>query len=80
MLQIVPELFVLRGFPPDAINVYLLGDVLRPLGTGPSGSQMPGVSWSSLNTLRTYTTNISDKLGVNTRLAAVYRAEGLHLS
>ncbi len=34
----------------------------------------------SLNTLRTHTKNISDKLGVNNRLAAVYRAEDLHLS
>ncbi len=46
MHPIVPELFVLRGFPPYAINVYLLGDVLRPLGTDASGSEMPGGSWS----------------------------------
>ncbi len=44
MKQIVPELCVLRGLPPYAINIYLLGDVLRPRGTDPSGSEMPGVS------------------------------------
>ena len=32
MHQIVPDLFVLRGLPPNAINVYLMGDVLLDAG------------------------------------------------
>jgi glyoxylase-like metal-dependent hydrolase (beta-lactamase superfamily II) len=33
MHQIVPDLFVLRGFPRYAINVYLMGDVLLDAGS-----------------------------------------------
>jgi LuxR family transcriptional regulator, maltose regulon positive regulatory protein len=33
----------------------------------------------SLNTMRTHTRNIYSKLGVNTRRAAIRRAEELHL-
>jgi glyoxylase-like metal-dependent hydrolase (beta-lactamase superfamily II) len=33
MKEIAPDLFLLRGFPPNAINVYLMGDVLLDAGT-----------------------------------------------
>ncbi len=33
MRQIADALYLLRGFPPDAINVYLMGDVLVDAGT-----------------------------------------------
>ena len=41
MHEIVPDLFVLRGFPLYAINVYLMGDVLLDAdasGLGPRKS------------------------------------------
>ncbi len=40
MQQIVPDLFVLRGFPPYAINVYLMGDVLLDAGTRYAGPRI----------------------------------------
>ena len=40
MHQIVPDLFVLRGFPPYAINVYLMGDVLLDAGTRYAGPRI----------------------------------------
>ena len=54
-------------------------DVLRLLGADLSGPEIASELMVSLNTLRTHTKNISDKLGVNTRLAAVQRAEKLNL-
>jgi LuxR family maltose regulon positive regulatory protein len=54
-------------------------DVLRLLGTDLDG---PGIARElvvSLNTLRTHTKNIYAKLGVNSRRAAVRRAEELEL-
>jgi LuxR family maltose regulon positive regulatory protein len=54
-------------------------DVLRLLGTYLSGPDIARELMVSLNTLRTHTKNIYDKLGVNTRQAAVRRAEELDL-
>ena len=54
-------------------------DVLRLLGTDLSGPDMARALMVSLNTLRTHTKNIYDKLGVNNRRAAVHRAEELNL-
>ena len=54
-------------------------DVLRLLGADLGGPDIASELMVSLNTLRTHTKNISDKLGVTTRLAAVQRAEKLNL-
>jgi len=54
-------------------------DVLRLLGTYLSGPDIARELMVSLNTLRTHTKNIYDKLGVNTRQAAVRRARSLDL-
>ncbi|HET6261271.1 MAG TPA: LuxR C-terminal-related transcriptional regulator, partial [Chloroflexia bacterium] len=54
-------------------------EVLRLLRTELSGPEMAGALTVSLNTLRTHTKNIYDKLRVNNRRAAVRRAEELHL-
>lgn len=40
MQQIVPDLFVLRGFPPYAINIYVMGDVLLDAGTRYAGPRI----------------------------------------
>jgi LuxR family maltose regulon positive regulatory protein len=52
-------------------------DVLRLLRTYLSGPEIARELMMSLNTLRTHTRNIYDKLGVNSRQAAVRRAEEL---
>ena len=54
-------------------------DVLRLLGTELSGPEIARELIVSLNTLRTHTKNIFNKLGVNNRWAAVHRAEELNL-
>ena len=54
-------------------------DVLRLLGTDLSGPDIARELMVSLNTLRTHTKNIYDKLGVNNRRAAVHRAKELKL-
>ena len=54
-------------------------DVLRLLRTYLSGPDIARELMVSLNTLRTHTKNIYDKLGVNNRQAAVRRAEELGL-
>ena len=54
-------------------------DVLRLLRTYLSGPDIARELMMSLNTLRTHTKNIYDKLGVNSRQAAVRRAEELAL-
>ncbi len=54
-------------------------DVLRLLGTNVSGPDIARELMVSLNTLRTHTKNIYDKLEVNNRQAAVRRAEELDL-
>lgn len=40
MKQLAEGLYQLRGFPPDAINVYLMGDVLVDAGTRHSGRRI----------------------------------------
>ena len=54
-------------------------EVLRLLGTDLDGPEMARELMVSLNTLRTHTKNIYSKLGVNSRRAAVRRAEELDL-
>lgn len=54
-------------------------DVLRLLGTDLSGPDIARELKVSLNTLRTHTKNIYDKLEVNNRRAAVRRAKDLDL-
>jgi LuxR family transcriptional regulator, maltose regulon positive regulatory protein len=54
-------------------------DVLRLLGTDLDGPDIARELVVSLNTVRTHTKNIYAKLGVNSRLAAVRRAEELDL-
>ncbi|MEP7188698.1 MAG: LuxR C-terminal-related transcriptional regulator, partial [Roseiflexaceae bacterium] len=54
-------------------------DVLRLLGTDLSGPDIARELMVSLNTLRTHTKNIYDKLGVNNRRAAIHRAAELKL-
>jgi LuxR family maltose regulon positive regulatory protein len=54
-------------------------DVLRLLATELSGPEIAGHLYISLNTLRTHTKHIFQKLGVNTRRAAVRRATELSL-
>jgi LuxR family transcriptional regulator, maltose regulon positive regulatory protein len=54
-------------------------EVLRQLGTDLSGPDIARERIVSLNTLRTHTKNIYDKLGVNNRRAAVRRAAELDL-
>ena len=54
-------------------------EVLRLLGTELSGPEIAQQLIVSLNTLRTHTKNIFNKLGVNNRRAAVRRAEELNL-
>jgi LuxR family maltose regulon positive regulatory protein len=54
-------------------------DVLRLLGTELSGPEIARTLVVSLNTVRTHTKHIYDKLGVNSRRAAVHRAAELHL-
>ena len=54
-------------------------DVLRLLRTDLNGPEIASGLMVSLNTMRTHTNNIYIKLGVNTRRAAVRRAEDLGL-
>jgi LuxR family maltose regulon positive regulatory protein len=54
-------------------------EVLRLLGTDLDGPELARELTVSLNTLRTHTKNIYTKLGVNSRRAAVRRAEELGL-
>ncbi len=54
-------------------------DVLKLLATELSGPEIAGRLSVSLNTLRTHSKNIYGKLGVNSRRAAVRRAEDLGL-
>jgi LuxR family maltose regulon positive regulatory protein len=53
--------------------------VLKLLRTELSGPEIAQQLIVSLNTLRTHTKNIYDKLGINNRRAAVRRAEELDL-
>lgn len=54
-------------------------EMLKLLRTELSGPEIAGRSFVSLNTFRTHTKNIYNKLGVNNRRAAVCRAEELDL-
>ncbi len=54
-------------------------EVLKLLRSDLSGPEIAGQLIVSLNTLRTHTKNIFNKLGVNNRRAAVRRAEELDL-
>ncbi len=54
-------------------------DVLRLLGSDLTGPEVARALMVSLNTLRTHTKNIYTKLGVNSRRAAVRRAQELDL-
>jgi LuxR family maltose regulon positive regulatory protein len=54
-------------------------DVLRMLRTDLSGPDLARELGVSLNTVRTHTKNIYEKLGVNSRRAAVRRATELNL-
>jgi LuxR family transcriptional regulator, maltose regulon positive regulatory protein len=54
-------------------------DVLRLLRTELSGPDIARELMVSLNTLRTHTKNIYDKLGVNNRRAAIRRSEDLDM-
>jgi LuxR family maltose regulon positive regulatory protein len=54
-------------------------EVLKLLRSELSGPEIAGQLIISLNTLRTHTKNIYNKLGVNNRLAAIRRAEELDL-
>jgi LuxR family maltose regulon positive regulatory protein len=54
-------------------------EVLKMLRSELSGPEIAQQLIVSLNTLRTHTKNIFNKLGVNTRRAAVRRAEDLDL-
>jgi LuxR family maltose regulon positive regulatory protein len=53
--------------------------VLRLLGTELDGPEIARELMVSLNTMRTHTKNIYNKLGVNSRRAAVRRAQELDL-
>ena len=67
-----------RQGPVDALSEREL-EVLRLLGTDLDGADIARQLVVSLNTMRTHTKNIYAKLGVNTRRAAVRRAEDLRL-
>jgi len=54
-------------------------DVLKMLGSDLSGPEIARQLMVSLNTMRTHTKNIYNKLGVNNRRAAVRRARDLNL-
>ena len=54
-------------------------DVLRLLGSDLGGPEIARELVISLNTMRTHTKSIYEKLGVNTRRSAVHRAEELRL-
>jgi LuxR family maltose regulon positive regulatory protein len=71
------------GTPADQDLIEPLSDreldVLRLLGTDLDGPEIAHELMVSLNTMRTHTKNIYAKLGVNSRRAAVRRAEELEL-
>ena len=54
-------------------------EVLRLLRTELDGPEIARELQVSLNTMRTHTKNIYNKLGVNTRRAAIRRAQELEL-
>jgi LuxR family maltose regulon positive regulatory protein len=54
-------------------------DVLRLLRSELGGPEIARELMISLNTMRTHTRNIFEKLGVNNRRSAVHRAQELNL-
>ena len=72
-----PSSFIPHPLPEPLSQREL--DVLRLLGTDLSGPDIARELMVSLNTLRTHTKNIYDKLGVNNRRAAVLRSGELKL-
>ena len=75
-----------QGKPPVTASQPLIEplserelDVLRLLGTELSGPEIAQKLMVSLNTVRTHTKNIYNKLGVNNRRAAVRRAQEIDL-
>ena len=42
MRQLADDLYLLRGFPPHAINVYLMGGVLVDAGTRFAARRLTG--------------------------------------
>ena len=54
-------------------------EVLRLLATDLGGPEIASQLMVSLNTMRTHTKSIYTKLGVNSRRAAIHRAEELQL-
>lgn len=72
-----------RAAKPSAVAHEALtereSEVLRLLGTDLSGPEIARELRVSLNTLRTHVRNIYGKLGVNSRRAAVRRAEDLEV-
>jgi LuxR family maltose regulon positive regulatory protein len=73
-----PEISNLQSPIVEPLSVREL-EVLRLLRTDLSGPQIARELMVSLNTLRTHTKNIYDKLGVTNRRAAVRQAEELDL-
>jgi len=74
--------FIVNG-SRTRIQIELLSerelDVLRLLGTELNGPEIARHLTVSLNTVRTHTKNLYTKLGVNSRRAAVRRAQELEL-
>jgi LuxR family transcriptional regulator, maltose regulon positive regulatory protein len=76
--QIESEVLQANNLPVEPLSEREL-EVLRLLRSELSGPEIAGQLIVSLNTLRTHTKNIFKKLGVNSRRAAVRRAQDLDL-
>jgi LuxR family maltose regulon positive regulatory protein len=77
-VRLEPAPLIEAAPPMDALSEREL-EVLRLLRSELSGPEMAQQLIVSLNTLRTHTKNIFNKLGVNNRRAAIRRAEELGL-
>jgi LuxR family transcriptional regulator, maltose regulon positive regulatory protein len=76
--MIEPEVRPVKNMLVEPLSAREL-EVLRLLRSELSGPEIAGQLIVSLNTLRTHTKNIFNKLGVNNRRAAIRRAEELDL-
>jgi LuxR family transcriptional regulator, maltose regulon positive regulatory protein len=76
--QVVPEIHPAENMLVERLSEREL-EVLRLLRSELSGPEIARRLIVSLNTLRTHTKNIFNKLGVNSRRAAIRRAEELDL-
>jgi LuxR family transcriptional regulator, maltose regulon positive regulatory protein len=76
--MIEPEVRPVKNMLVEPLSEREL-EVLRLLRSELSGPEIAGQLIVSLNTLRTHTKNIFNKLGVNNRRAAIRRAEELDL-